>query len=212
MSSTSRGSTRPKHDYFVTDPDEVEQFLLAWKKDDPGAVRVMQGKILDPCAGGNVKPVKWRYNKEKPPVTIPPTGMSYPMALEHVLHAKPNITTMDIRENSPAEKHGDFLKTEPSGSYDLVITNPPFSIAMEVILHALKHTIDGGYVVMLLRLNFFGSDMRFNFFRDNAPVLAYVHHKRMGFIPGINKTDSIEYAHMVWKKGHPKYSTQLRVI
>jgi len=89
---------------------------------------------------------------------------------------------------------------------------------------------------MLLRLNFFGSDERSALFRVapphgfGMPVACYVHSKRMGFVPDDVKqrlqaeakaqgvkakgigTDSIEYAHFVWRSGfNPKF-TQLRLI
>jgi hypothetical protein len=63
---------------------------------------------------------------------------------------------------------------------------------------------------MLLRLNYFGSSARFNFWKKFMPVRAYVHHKRLSFTGGA--TDSIEYMHAVWKVGEYYEETLLKVI
>jgi hypothetical protein len=66
---------------------------------------------------------------------------------------------------------------------------------------------------MLLRLNYFGTQDRMEWWQDKMPTYAYVHGKRMGFYPEKpNKTDSIEYMHAVWHVGHPTRWTKLRVI
>ena len=95
--------------------------------------------------------------------------------------------------------------------FDIAITNPPFNIAMEVIQKALKDVRAGGLVIMLLRLNFFGSRERQGFFQKNMPVLTYVHTKRPKFL-NTGGTDSIEYMHCVWQVGNPCRETKLRII
>ena len=64
-----------------------------------------------------------------------------------------------------------------------------------------KDVADGGYVAMLLRLNFWGSKARQDFFKNNMPKYCYIHPRRMSFTED-GKTDSIEYAHFVWQKGN----------
>lgn len=59
---------------------------------------------------------------------------------------------------------------------------------------------------MLLRLNYVGSRQREEFWRKNPPYAVYAHTRRMSFTED-GKTDSIEYAHYVWKKGiSPKHA------
>ena len=94
---------------------------------------------------------------------------------------------------------------------DIIITNPPFYLAKDIIDKALRDVREGGYVAMLLRLNFFGSKDRFPFFQKQMPTWAYVHHRRFSFTDD-GKTDSIEYCHMVWKKGDQPKFTKLDVI
>ena len=52
----------------------------------------------------------------------------------------------------------------PVKNPDIIITNPPFSHAVRIIKRALKYVDGQGFVIMLLRLNFFGSQEREKFF------------------------------------------------
>ena len=190
-------------DYYVTPPEHVRLFLVEFFDD-----LVMAGDdfmhtgggprtVLDPCAGGDKV-----------------HGMSYPDVLAEWTGMF-NIISMDIRPDSRADiKEVDYLKYELSRLIpkpSLIITNPPFALAPEIIAKALRDVAEGGFVVMLLRLNYFGSTARFPFLKANMPWRVYVHSQRMKFIEG-KSGDSIEYAHFVWKKGlRPEFS-QLKVI
>ena len=80
---------------------------------------------------------------------------------------------------------------------DLVLTNPPFSLAMEFVERALvmqrRHS---GTTAMLLRLAFLESQGRAAFHRAN-PSDVYVLPKRPSFT-GDGKSDSSAYAWFVW--------------
>lgn len=191
MSSTNRSNTRDSHiaDYYVTPVDEVFKFLNEMTQAEPN---ILQGNILDSCAGGDVN-----------------HPMSYVKALNDI--GIKNIDTIDIREDSLAEVKGDYLKLNCKNKYKLIVTNPPFKLAREVIEKALDDVIDGGFVIMLLRLNFLGSKQRFDMWQKQLPKYIFVHHKRMSFTDN-GKTDSIEYAHFVWQKGCCPDFSQLKVI
>lgn len=132
--------------------------------------------------------------------------MSYPEAIKKVF-PKWQIETFDIRNDSKAKyKNIDYLKTnikEVIKDYEpqIIFTNPPFNLAMDFIKKAIDDVKEDGLVIMLLRLNFLGSKDRNEWLKDNMPYEIYVHSKRMSFIDG-KGTDSIEYAHFVWKKGY----------
>lgn len=225
MSSTNRGAIRSDFDYYITDPDDATLFLRHWRKTNPEADRLLDTpstRVFDPCAGGNKERVLWLFKegvvcpncgfienekdcqKHKPkfPVIfdIPPTPCSYPTALRRVCDPGIIIDTNDIRIDSPAEQHANFLLLYPANKPDIIITNPPFDIALQVIEHSLKIVKPGGLVVMLLRLNFFGSGKRKSFFDRCMPISHDIHHERLGFTPD-GKTDSIEYMHATWKQG-----------
>ena len=154
----------------------------------------MEGNILDPCAGGDEK-----------------HQMSYPNALKEFGINTERITTIDIRKDSRAMIRENYLEIEPKGDFDIIITNPPFKIARDIIEKALSDVKEGGFVIMLLRLNYFGTQKRFDLWRKQLPKYCFVHHKRMSFTDD-GKTDSIEYCHMVWQKGHNPDFTKLKVI
>ena len=188
MSSTNRSESRDSHiaDYYVTPPEDIKTFLDAFLSNHP-EIKLSTMTILDPCAWGDD--------------THP---MSYPSVLESY-HPKQLITN-DIREDSLAEFHYDVLTRQPQRPMcNIVITNPPFNLALDIIKKSFEFTVDWGYVIMLLRLNFFGSKARKAFFDQHMPIETYVHHKRISFAKGA--TDSIEYMHCVWKKGtNPPYT------
>lgn len=201
MSSTNRGAVRQEFDYYATPPDEIRRFLTAWQEDEPGLQGVVKN-ILDPCAGGNIAPVQWEYKPGKV-LTAPPTAPAYPSVLPEYFPGA-LMRTMDIRGDAPVHFCADFLSVEGAAAWrgkELVITNPPFLVALEFIQRALECVRFGGWVVMLLRLNFFGSAKRKPFFDQHMPERVYVHNKRMSFTPD-GKTDSVEYMHAVWRKGH----------
>jgi hypothetical protein len=105
------------------------------------------------------------------------------------------------RTNSRHPLIEDFLASyvstyfiEKEGLFDLVLTNPPFSLAMEFIRACEKLAT---HRIFLLRLNFLGSEERSNYIRQTRPDI-YVLPNRPSFVNGT--TDSCEYAWFHW---HP---------
>lgn len=191
MSSTNRSNAREKHvaDYYVTPVEDIEIFLNELIRLEPA---IFSGKILDCCAGGDEQHL-----------------MSYPDAL-CTFYSK-DIDTIDIREDSRAKIKNNYLHVNCKNEYDVIITNPPFNTAMEIINKAFCDIKDGGFVIMLLRLNFFESKARLSFWQGNMPKYVYVNHKRMSFTDD-GKTDSIAHAHFVWQKGYKTEFCRLKVI
>lgn len=189
MSSTNRSDARQSHvaDYYVTPVDKIIEFLNEFDKHE-GIFR-QDVKILDCCGGGS----------DKHP-------MSYPEALKKLGVKPENIDTIDIREDSLAKIKGSYLDIDCKNRYSVIITNPPFNISRSIIDKALDDVVDGGYVVMLLRLNYLGGKLRKDLWESHMAKYIFVHNKRMSFTED-GKTDSIEYAHYVWKKGEtPKFA------
>jgi len=192
MSSTNRGYERHATDYYNTPTKCIRDFLSEFLVDE-SIDRPDRMFWCDPCAGGDA---------------VHP--MAYPSVIEEEFGT--DVVTLDIREDSLAEVKADYLSfvmLDPKP--DIIITNPPFYLAKEIIQKSLLDVSDGGYVIMLLRLNFFGSKDRKQFLQNTMPKYAYVHSRRMSFTDD-GKTDSIEYMHAVWKKGHNPEFTQLKII
>lgn len=189
MSSTNRGYDRHKSDYYITPIKPIKEFLseflLLEKIDRPDSLF-----WLDPCAGGD-------KNNEMP----------YPKVIREEFDA--DVATIDIRRDSKA-----FFKKDYLGMYgihpaqDIIITNPPFYLAINIIQKALCDVKEDGYVIMLLRLNFWGSKERNQWLKDNMPKYCFIHgFPRMSFTKD-GGTDSIEYAHFVWQKGYKTNQTK----
>lgn len=167
-------------DFYPTPFGVIDLFLKHYHI-DPNA------KLLEPCAGnGNI--IR----------SLQKNGYS-------------NIKAVEIREDEFETLYnlvgygnfaiGDFLtmKIENNiGLSDVVITNPPFSLAMEFLNKSLEITTEKGIVIMLLRLGFMATDKRYQFMSKNPPTDLYVLHKRPSFTGG--GTDSQEYAWYVWDK------------
>lgn len=218
MSSTNRSNARNEHvaDYYVTPQKDVELFLRKASAISSLKTKLKDGIVVDCCAGGNNKV----YDENGIIEAYHP--MTYPTVIEKLFDNK--VHTYDIRQDSLAENICDYLVAELEYKPDVVITNPPFNMATEIIEKAIRDVDDDGYVIMLLRLNFFGSQARESFFEKYMPEYTFVHHIRIGFtdkkdaygytvydkdgFPKRGSTDSIEYCHMVFHKGNlkPEYS------
>jgi hypothetical protein len=81
----------------------------------------------------------------------------------------------------------DFLKD--NRQRDIIVTNPPFSLAFEFCQHAVKHARQ---VFLLLRLNFLGSKKRQTWFQEHEPSALFVLSERPRFIN--NRSDNADYA------------------
>lgn len=86
----------------------------------------------------------------------------------------------------------DFLKDTTARA--AIITNPPFSLAMEFCKHAVMLS---PHVFMLLRLNFLASVKRKAWFQAHEPSALFVLSKRPCFTND-GKTDSCDYAWVAW--------------
>jgi hypothetical protein len=99
----------------------------------------------------------------------------------------------------------DFLEFK-KGGYVLAIGNPPYTYAREFIEKCWELA---DWTVFLLRQGFMSSIERSMWFRKHPPYSMHRLVHRPKFIPGKNKTDSSDYAWMVWGKGGSPEVTRL---
>lgn len=172
MSATNRGGKRSEADFYPTPSWCVDRLLEA--------VTLPGGRWLEPAAGDGAiiravnaqrNDVRWR---------VVELDSRFNKGLGQLVGKK--ATTI-----------GSFLELAPGGPFDVAITNPPYSLAMPMIEHALA--FEARFIVMLLRLNFLASGGRADFMRTHAPDV-YVLPNRPSFSG--SGTDSIEYAWFVW--------------
>lgn len=95
----------------------------------------------------------------------------------------------------------DFLAWQPDRKFNLVVGNPPYSLAEEFVRKSFSIPADGGVISFLLRLGFLGGQARArglwnDFHLDEVAICS----RRPSFA-GNGKTDGHEYAVFTWAKG-----------
>lgn len=111
----------------------------------------------------------------------------------------------------------DFLKLEPvqlmrandlqAYPFDVLITNPPYSLAFEFVEHAHRFA---RFVVFLLPLNFWASEKRHAVHAVRMPHWTGVLPNRPKFVDG--SSDSREYGWMVWDTSKPTRSSSVHLL
>lgn len=89
----------------------------------------------------------------------------------------------------------DYLTTQYNPA-DVIVTNPPYSLAQEFVTKALG---EADAVVMLLRLGFLESMRRYEWWKDNPLDHLVVLSKRPSFTED-GKTDGAGYGWLIWDK------------
>ena len=99
-------------------------------------------------------------------------------------------------------RHGrDYMAWDFGRQFDVIITNPPFSLTEEFMRKSLSELAPDGTLIYLQRVNFLGSKKRVPFwaeigFPNKTPILA----PRPRFVNG--GSDSCEYSWFIWDKGN----------
>lgn len=163
---------RNDFDYYVT-PEWVIKKILAHRK--------LYGNILDPTAGdGAILRAIRNYGYKNP------------------------MTAVEIRgeEKEKLQEFGtvfitDFLTWQPDKKYDTIITNPPFSIAKEIIMKCFEVVSDKGQIIMLLKTAYLECGDRYNFWQKYPPSYLYALSDRPYFDDDY-RTDQAAYAWFVW--------------
>ena len=187
MSATNRGNKRSAYDFYTTPIECIEKLLNNF------IIEKNNINILEPSAGnGNI--IKVLRDK----------GING------------NITAVEIREEEYnkllklADKVviDDFLKWNTNKDYELIIGNPPFSLAREFIEKCFEISNEKTKIVMLLRTSFLESKNRFDFWQKYPLSGLYVLSKRPSFTG--KGTDATSYAWFIWNKSSDKQ--EIKVI
>lgn len=166
---------RREQDFYPTPDETIEAFLDVYEV--RGGI-----SILEPGAGdGNIVRALRRH------------GLFDIDAIEIRPEERENL-----EEICSQVTIGDFLDVDIQKKYDLVIGNPPFSLALEFIQRAFQVVKPGGKVIFLLRTAFLESDRRFSFWQEpgHIPTGLYTLHKRPSFTG--KGTDAQSYSWFVW--------------
>ena len=176
MSSTKKNSKkRIENDYYPTPAWCIDRLLEE--------VNMLSGKWLEPAAGDGalIRSVDARLG-------VRPTWTAVELQDKFKTDLEASVDPSRVHIES-------FLDAPLLKEYDVIITNPPFSKALEFIKKSIE--LEPEYVCMLLRLNFMGSGERSDFLRQYTPDI-YVLPNRPSF--NGKGTDSIEYAWFIWDR------------
>lgn len=172
---------RAEHDFYATNPEAVERLLATGLFDDAKY-------ILEPCVGmGHIADVLERHGKHVSGIDIVDRG--YPDTVINDFLTVPTLA--------------------PVFYFDTVITNPPFSLAVEFIERSFDFVKEGGYVAMFLKLAFLETKGRREFFKKYPPKYVYVFPDRMNTFRNGEETNeegkawatTMATGWFIWEKG-----------
>ena len=173
MSATNRGSERKLCDFYATPVEVVENFLDNYT--------LPKGNILEPSAGnGNI------------------------IAALRNRWINSNITALELREEEEETLKreadeviiGNFLEWTPNKEYNVIIGNPPYSLAKEFMEKCFEISNENTVIIMLLRTAFLESKSRYEFWQKHPLSGLYVLSKRPSFTG--RGTDATSYSWFVW--------------
>jgi len=179
LSATGRLLEREEHDFYATPSWCVDRLL----EHEAFNLSVFN-TIVDPCAGdGAILRTLRAHRTHLPKHTL--------AAFEIQARFKESLESV-----ADLVGIGDALAFMPEyngrGCIDLAITNPPFSLAFE-LLQALWPV--AGRIALLLRLSFIASAKRHPFLKDRIPDV-FVLPNRPIFVRG--QSDNCDYGWFSW--------------
>lgn len=166
-----------------------------------------------------VKKLRHRYPQFEPVNCLEP-GCAWGAHLDYALDYFPTLAHtigVDIFEHPMHPAHefvlADFLTWQTSERFDLIMTNPPFSIAEACFLKAKSLLAPGGLALMFERYGFFTSkkrrigETRYGVWRPGLWTQinlreVWVCTRRPAMI-GQESTDSCEYAYYLFDSSLP---------
>lgn len=179
----------PEHDFYET-PACVTRELLKHEKFDTC------GHVWEPACGNGAI------------VRILLEECRLSVSSSDIIKRKEN---MDIIDFLKCESDGDFVKAKNMlrlSKPDYIITNPPFKLALPFVQQALKFARKK--VAMLLPIQFYESQGRYQFFKEYPPVRIYVFFNRVNMI---GCTAGMRcFCWFVWEIGHKGPTTIIPIL
>lgn len=169
-------------DHYRTPEEETDKLLLAWRP------RIQIRKILEPAAGDGAM--------------LRPLHDRFPTAAIFARDIDPSPLT-----NGYAVRERDFLDREQwkaSGDpakFDLIFTNPPYKRALDFAARSFELLRPGGYLVLLLRMNFIESARRKAWWKKHMPEEVVFLSSRPSFYKSEKgaSSDASGYAWFIWR-------------
>lgn len=122
-----------------------------------------------------------------------------------------NVISWDIiQRDYPLDKVQDFLSVKEIPSDYSILTNPPFSLSSEFVLHSLQLLNEGQQAIFFLKIQFLESNKRYKQI-FSQPSLKYVYVATDRIVCGMNGkftdnngkkiSSAVCYAWFVFQKG-----------
>lgn len=171
---------RVENDFYATNPEAVKMLLKVY----PFKAR----SILEPCVGqGHIA-----------------------CAINDFFTDKKEITGIDLVDRGYSNTIvGDFLTFQTTKRYEGIISNPPYSLAMEFVEKGMELLTENGQMAMFLKIQFLEGIKRKELFEKYPPKYIYVFRSRMATWNNGNPTDekgkrwatTMCHAWFIWEKG-----------
>jgi ubiquinone/menaquinone biosynthesis C-methylase UbiE len=191
MSATGRSNVRIDQDNYTT-PDYTINSLFDNHEFPKGSV------FLEPCVGtGNILRKALSYLPYS-------TYFAIDINKENI-----DLCSQISTEKKVVLKCTDFLKLSLKGQPDLIVTNPPFSLAQEFLVKCFEVIAPHGQVIFLLRLAFLESGKRKALINSLPLKQLLVLEHRPRFVN--NRTDATAYAWFCVEKNYKGF-TEIKVV
>lgn len=220
MSSTKRGAVREKNDFYETPPEAaqpvMDEIAGIWQR--AVDTRAVSGspRILDAGAGMGALtraarrsfPQAFIVDVEAYPEDLPmeralpleeaaayAEALAAPRRWALMKQGTEDIEARLIAAGASTIWFEDYLTYDGNAHPQIVVSNPPFSLAMRFLQHTTWQ-VRPLITAFLLRLNFLGSEERAPWLEENPPQAIRIITHRPDFTG--KGGDSIEYAWMLW--------------
>ena len=114
------------------------------------------------------------------------------------------VTTSDLIDRGVGAEVKDFF--DYTHWYGDIVTNPPYSQAVDFVEHSLKIVEEGSKVAMFLKIQFLEGKKRKEFFKRFPPKYIYVASSRLRCAKNgeFDKygSSAVCYAWFIWEKGY----------
>lgn len=191
---------REKHDFYATNPQALDRFVPAFLS--------LHHKIWEPsCGQGHLS--KWLAEHGYDVLSTDLVDRGY---------GHGGVNFFSVGDNSLFGLGGVELLQEWSHGepYD-ILTNPPYAVALEYVLHALELIPKEGRVILFLKTTFLeGKERKEKLFDINPPRYVYQYSSRV--ICAMNgefekyPSSAIAYAMYVWEKRNEAKITVIKWI
>lgn len=191
MSSTTQPKRDSSADDYPTNPKDVSIILPFLQGLEASST------VLDPCAGTGELLEAIRYRKGMLASHL--SGIELVQARAKLCSQR--FTCIEADALSPIQTWSVRLPSNPSVGVrpDFIITNPPFSLAEELVRKAMECKGPNGTVAMLMRLAMLEGKKRKDLWAS-YPADVFIFGKRPSFTSN-GKSDSAAYAWFVWGEG-----------